>query len=399
MLDYAVESVFDAMTAWHCELDPAASKVLARRWPGVLNHGDLIATDWSTVEPVDIICAGWPCQPFSLAGRQKGAADERAIWPHIARAIRILRPRIVCLENVPAVLVSEFGRVADCLGAFGYDLRWTCLRASDVGAPHRRERLFVVATNTDRGRSTGHAQRNLEQAAGIAASFGDDADRRAVADGGNHGCVDNLDVERSLSGHDAELARQRGMAALGRPAMLPTPTSRDGKGHNQRRDETCLAGALLPTPRTTDAHGAGEHGQGGQGGQDLRTTITLLQTPSVSDALGGHLSGSGDRRDEALLPGQAREMATAWGKYAPAIARWEAVTRPAPAPTEPNKNGNPRLSAAFSEWLMGWPAGWVTDVPGISRNDALRIVGNGVVPQCAEAALRYLLSVACEVVA
>ena len=88
-------------------------------------------------------------------------------------------------------------------------------------------------------------------------------------------------------------------------------------------------------------------------------------------------------------------MATAWGKYEPAIRRWEQLTRPAPAPTEPNKNGNPRLSAAFSEWLMGWPDGWVTyPAIGISRNDQLRIVGNGVCPQQAAAALRFLLAVA-----
>jgi DNA (cytosine-5)-methyltransferase 1 len=83
----------------------------------------------------------------------------------------------------------------------------------------------------------------------------------------------------------------------------------------------------------------------------------------------------------------------AWGKYEPAIRRWEQLTRPAPAPTEPNKNGNPRLASAFSEWLMGWPQGWVTDPAiGISRNEQLRIVGNGVCSQQAAAALRYLLS-------
>lgn len=88
-------------------------------------------------------------------------------------------------------------------------------------------------------------------------------------------------------------------------------------------------------------------------------------------------------------------MSTAWGKYEPAIRRWQSIVGPAPAPTEPNKNGNPRLSAAFSEWLMGWPQGWVThpDI-GISRNDQLRIAGNGVCPQQAAAALRYLLGIA-----
>jgi DNA (cytosine-5)-methyltransferase 1 len=83
-----------------------------------------------------------------------------------------------------------------------------------------------------------------------------------------------------------------------------------------------------------------------------------------------------------------------WGKYGPAIERWEALTRPAPSPTEPNTKGNPRLSAAFPEWMQGWPAGWVTAVPGLSRNDMLRIIGNGVVTAQAVAALRWLLSVA-----
>jgi DNA (cytosine-5)-methyltransferase 1 len=132
----------------------------------------------------------------------------------------------------------------------------------------------------------------------------------------------------------------------------------------------------------------------GSGGHDLVTALTLLATPSTADGDGGHLNRSGSRKDELLLPGQAREIATDWGKYGPAIRRWEAVLgRPAPAPTEPNRNGNPRLNPEFSSWLMGWPPGWVTDVPGVSRNDQLRIIGNGVVPQQATAALTWLLNI------
>jgi DNA (cytosine-5)-methyltransferase 1 len=119
----------------------------------------------------------------------------------------------------------------------------------------------------------------------------------------------------------------------------------------------------------------------------------LLQTPSVADSVGGHISRSGGRSHEMLLPGQARDMADAnWGKYEPAIRRWEALTRPAPAPTELTQRKTHRLSPAFSEWLMGWLAGWVTQVPDLARNDQLRIIGNGVVPQCAIAALRRLLT-------
>jgi DNA (cytosine-5)-methyltransferase 1 len=121
----------------------------------------------------------------------------------------------------------------------------------------------------------------------------------------------------------------------------------------------------------------------------------LLPTPNASDCSGGGAhpdNREGHSRqliDFALLAGS-----TAWGRYEPAIRRWESLTRTAPPPTEPNKNGNPRLAAAFSEWLMGWPDGWVTDPAiGISRNDQLRIVGNGVCPQQAAAALRYLLAV------
>ena len=128
--------------------------------------------------------------------------------------------------------------------------------------------------------------------------------------------------------------------------------------------------------------------------------MSLLPTPNASDASGG--GAHPDKREghsRQLIDYALLDNTTAWGKYAPAIRRWESLTRPAPAPTEPNKNGNPRLSAAFSQWLMGWPDGWVTDPSiGISRNDQLRIVGNGVCPQQAVAALEYLLNV-CEVVA
>lgn len=86
-----------------------------------------------------------------------------------------------------------------------------------------------------------------------------------------------------------------------------------------------------------------------------------------------------------------------WGDYGPAIKRWELILgRPAPAPTVTGKRGGQQLSAVFTEWLMGWPEGWVTAVPGLSRNDQLKICGNGVVNLQAEAALRWLLDVPLE---
>ena len=81
-----------------------------------------------------------------------------------------------------------------------------------------------------------------------------------------------------------------------------------------------------------------------------------------------------------------------WGPYAEAVQRWERLTRPAPAPTEPNTKGKPRLNAAFAEWMMGLPEGHVTQVPGISRANQLKAIGNGVCPQQAAAALTNLLN-------
>lgn len=132
---------------------------------------------------------------------------------------------------------------------------------------------------------------------------------------------------------------------------------------------------------------------------NLSAVADLLPTPATADGDRGpdfaraNRDGSGGDDLVTICARASRSRGCQWGKYAPAIARWEQLTRPAPPPTEPNRNGKPRLNPAFSEWMMGWPAGWATDVEGISRNDKLRIIGNGVAPQQAYAALQFLLSI------
>lgn len=144
-LDLAVEAVTGATPEWFCEWDEAPSKILAHHWPRLPNHRDVTQVDWSTVEPVDIITGGYPCQPFSQAGKRKGPHDERHLWPYVLDAIRVLRPRFAVLENVAGHLTLGFDRVLADLAAIGFDAEWTTLRASDIGAPHHRERLFILA--------------------------------------------------------------------------------------------------------------------------------------------------------------------------------------------------------------------------------------------------------------
>lgn len=143
-LDMAVETYFDAETIWCAEIDKYASKLIAERFD-YPNHGDIKKINWAGIEPIDILTAGYPCQPFSNAGQRKGIEDERHIWPHIKEAIGILRPRFIVLENVRGHLTLGFKEVLADLAEIGYDARWQIVRASDVGAPHRRERLFIVA--------------------------------------------------------------------------------------------------------------------------------------------------------------------------------------------------------------------------------------------------------------
>jgi DNA (cytosine-5)-methyltransferase 1 len=148
-LDMAIRAVWgNAKLAWWSDVDPGAIAVNKRHEPGIPNIGDVKAVDWSAVPPVDILSAGYPCQPFSQAGKRLGSQDPRHPWPHIALGIGALRPAVVVLENVDGHIKRGLDTVIGDLAGLGYDAVWTTVRASDVGASHRRQRLFVLAADT-----------------------------------------------------------------------------------------------------------------------------------------------------------------------------------------------------------------------------------------------------------
>ncbi len=134
---------------WQSEINPYASRVLAKHWPATPNLGDINDIDWRTVPTVDLVCGGYPCQPFSLAGARNGTNDPRHLWPRFADCIRILRPRFALLENVTGHLSLGFGDVQADLATLGYNTQWDCIPAAAVGAPHLRDRIFVIATRND----------------------------------------------------------------------------------------------------------------------------------------------------------------------------------------------------------------------------------------------------------
>jgi len=133
-------------TAWFVECEPYAQAVLKKHWPNVPIYGDIRKIDFTTLPKVDILTGGFPCQDISNAGKRKGITGERSgLWKEYLRAICEIRPKIVFVENVAALVNRGLNVVLRDLAEIGYDAEWHCLSAADVGAPHKRERIWIIA--------------------------------------------------------------------------------------------------------------------------------------------------------------------------------------------------------------------------------------------------------------
>lgn len=315
-LSMGLQQVIDCDVVAVSEIDRGACAVLEHRYPEVPNIGDMTAADFREWRGVDWIIGGTPCQDVSQAGGLAGMVEgtRSGLWSHMARAIGEARPRHVLWENVRGVFGAPAGSVelgpwdVGCsttttrraisavvgdLSRLGYDARWGVVRASDVGAPHLRARVFILTTD-----------------------------------------------------------------AL-----------RDGSKENE------CAALANSTPRNTPAYGAGPTDATSEQPHQLRPRdrASLERCPTTWEGTGA-FSCSGDY----------------WAQYAPAVRRWERITgRTAPAPVEPGRSRE-RLSPVFVEWMMGLPAGWVTDVPGLNYTQKMRLLGNGVVPRQAALAVSIL---------
>ena len=133
-------------TIWQVEIDEYCRKVLARHFPHAQRFSDIRECGAHNLPPVDVLSGGFPCQDISNAGKRAGIDGERSgLWSEYARIIRELRPCYVVVENVAALLGRGMERVLGDLAACGYDAEWQSIRARDVGAPHQRERIWIVA--------------------------------------------------------------------------------------------------------------------------------------------------------------------------------------------------------------------------------------------------------------
>ena len=152
---------FDLAAEWmgwenvfHCDINPFGKKVLEYYYPNAISYGDITKTDFTIHRgDIDVLTGGFPCQPYSLAGKRKGKEDERHLWPQMLRAIREISPRWVIGENVFGLVNWDgglvFHEVQSDLEAEGYEVFPYVLPACSINAPHRRDRVFFIAYSND----------------------------------------------------------------------------------------------------------------------------------------------------------------------------------------------------------------------------------------------------------
>ena len=133
---------------WQVEIDEYAVRVLDKHWPNTRRYGDVRDLSGSSLEAVDVICGGFPCQPVSLAGKRQAQADPRWLWPHFARLVDEIRPRYVIVENVPGLYSLGGAEVVTDLATIGFDAEWHSISAATFGAPisgYGRSRFILLA--------------------------------------------------------------------------------------------------------------------------------------------------------------------------------------------------------------------------------------------------------------
>ena len=365
------------MSAWYNDIDLFCVGVLRRHIAaGNLPAGEVVNDDIRTVDPAalrgfrqwhlfagigglpyglrlggwddgeEILTAGFPCQPVSMAGKGLAQDDPRWLWPEVERFVRVLRPRVVLLENVPGLLVRGMGDVLGGLAACGYDAGWRVLAAADVGAPHLRQRVWIVAYPQG---IRGQVWRRPQESWG------------------------------GLAGRRAPMADAIGSGRHGR-----TGTVAQAAGRRQSTDGCDVADATGPR-------------RDGRTGQEQHVQRPPLRAPRLGN--GGPLAdaaNAGNVRRNGCVPENvgATGGGGPHGDGAPTDDGGERRS------TEPRLGGDPDglPTRMDGNTVMPWDDGWEDGVPRLAngvphRVDRLRALGNAVVPQCVAALVPWIREV------
>ena len=352
-LDLGVSAAIPTRTICYIEREITCARVLAQRAEEGLLDDAPIYSDVKTFPTelfagkVDILIGGFPCQPFSVAGKQEGSEDERNLWPDTLRLIRSLRPRYAFMENVPGLVSHEyFGTILGDLAEAGYDAEWGCFTASEIGASHRRERVFILA----------HA--NIDESS---------------TQSRNDGEIKGVQA-KEWTEHSPSLSK-RGSKDMAHANSGFSNT--EGKEICTRGESLELGGNELADPAVTGLEGE-EHRVSRDASESSRELGNPYEQGLQGRYLGTHDRGEGVPVKASTELGELPEFPPG-----PGDSRWGWIIE-----------HYPELSPALCKVHEAEPtlcnmddAGKITD-----RVAALMMLGNAVVPQQAEHAFRTLAS-------
>ena len=388
-LELGLSQLTETELVWFSEINQTADLVMRTRFDSCKNYGDV--KNITLPGEVDIVTAGFPCQPFSVAGKMKGMKDEEKwLIDDICRIASEANAKWLILENVKGIITANNGhaiaRTVEAMALSGFTRwEWGTIPASAVGAPHKRERWFCVATNDDepgrkeiagllredrRWQTTKWSEGDSKRAGSLSASrtFADSDNRAGEEFNIGDGYRDRAEagINRTTTSESERFSLSGSAFERYQPAI-------------KRWEQTIGRGS--PAPHTgiridyeapSDSHGEGSEGQHARSG--------LRETSEKESSPGGNNVGDS--------PGRLGK----YKEYGPAIGRWETVlNREVPEDlTYHHENGSIKVSPEFIEWMMGVPPRWVTGVD-LSYTRKLELLGNGVVPLQAEHAYAILL--------
>lgn len=373
-LELGLESAGVGHTVWQVEQDPFCRAVLRAHWgEGVEQFDDVLTVGAHNLEWVDVICGGFPCQNISLAGNGSGLDGEQSkLWWEFARVIREMAPRFAVVENVAALTNRGLFAILGTLADLGYDAEWSCVQALDVGAPHERDRLFVIAY--------------------MANADSDTRERSRVAStdsGGWRACRSESQNDRSSDGPSCADHARSSREAL---ADADCPGRREHGGSIDIRQE--FAATQCSCENVSDAERArckGRDKRSGEPAAQIRSGAS-----DESERCCEAVANADERRFEELRLEKSRGLESARRRLvdgcSPLRHQYNAASRERAGATESRLGG---IAHGFSAWLDGWDSRTPQLAKkGLNRNKRLRALGNAVVPQVAEVIGRKLLEIA-----
>ncbi len=399
---------------WQVENNLWCQRVLAKHWPNVTRYGDIKQVDWHTIEPVDLVCGGFPCQPFSLAGKRKGFDDDRYLWPEVVRCLDAVRPTWFLGENVPGIVNVALDQVCADLEALGYAVQPICVPACAVDAPHQRQRVWILAHAGCAGLPRGGLRSGEAQTREIRDCGAADS-REVVAHAQREGSQGlRAECELGKGGEEVKIGRRGDVADTN-----SEPTGRSAKSWRERgqwEPEPELGGSLNGLPRWLDRF------TGGLSYAESRRSIEALRdlwSPHVSEALWRTVGGYGRVEQAAVLFAFVREYENGSDQARLLLAcqkafengmrslRREKGTPRASCRSKQSEQSTgehpdvvqvvPQLSPRNGEtpWAC---ASWEDGIPRVASNvpsrvDRLRGLGNAVVPQVVEVLGRMMIEV------